>query len=116
MDKKDASHKDEGCCNKLGSLWYDNKPLAIFLALLATIVVAGIVFCVVWFIVLPHKAAQASSSTPSGTVSAASTSSDTSTSTSASAPAPAPAPASGPEDPTKTSHAAFLHLRSMLDQ
>lgn len=87
MDKKDVP--EVGCCNKLGALWFTNKPLCIFLALLATIIVAGIIFCVVWFIILPHKAAQTASPAPSAAVSASTpTAPSTSTSTSASAPAP----------------------------
>lgn len=108
MDKKDVAVGDVGLCEKLGILWYTNKPLAIFLALLATIIVAGIVFCIVWFLILPHQAAQSSSSAPSGTVSSSTSPSGTTTSTSTSTPAPT--------STTTTSHAAFLHLRSMLDE
>ncbi len=41
---------------KLALLWVDNKPLAIFLIILAILLVLGIIFVIVWFaIIVPNR-------------------------------------------------------------
>jgi cytoskeletal protein RodZ len=72
---------------KLAGLWAANKPLCIFLIILAVLLVLGIIFVIVWFaIIVPKRNAQnnetakietvstvaitgPTSSTPSGTTS-----------------------------------------------
>ena len=44
----------DGCCAKLALLWITNKPLAILLLVLAALIQLGIIFLIVWFLIL-HK-------------------------------------------------------------
>ena len=54
-----------GLAAKFGMLWLTNKPLAIFLILLFILLILGIIFAVVWFLVIaPKRAAAKASSTP----------------------------------------------------
>jgi len=81
----------DGCCAKLAILWVTNKPLAIFLLILAALIQLGIIFLIVWFLVL-HKGS--GEETPAA---------------SASAPAAA-------HTAVKAAHAAFQHLCSLTSQ
>jgi hypothetical protein len=41
----------DGCFAKIGLLWVTNKPLAIFLIVLFTLINLGVIFLVLWFFV-----------------------------------------------------------------
>lgn len=57
-----------GLAAKFGMLWLTNKPLAIFLIILFILLILGIIFAVVWFLVIaPKRAATKNSSTPAST-------------------------------------------------
>ena len=110
MDKKDIPSPDAGCCGKLALLWYNNKPLAIFLLVLLTLIFLGAVFAVLWFFVLhPRQAGTTTSEAPASGAAPAPATKTPAPAPAASTPAPAPAPAA------KAAHAAYLHLRNMLD-
>lgn len=89
-DKPSVSSADVGCCTKLGLLWTTNKPLAIFLLVLFTLINLGIIFLVLWFFVFNKK----DSSPAAGTATATHTLSVA----------------------TAASHEAFLHLRNLITQ
>lgn len=66
MSDKVSVPNPDGCCAKLGLLWVTNKPLAIFLLVLFTLINLGIIFLVLWFFVFNKK----QSSPPAATATA----------------------------------------------
>ncbi len=81
----------DGCCAKLALLWVTNKPLAILLLVIAALIQLGIIFLIVWFLIL-HKGS--GSDTPAASSPTAAT-----TNTAA-----------------KAAHATFQHLCSLVSQ
>ena len=88
MADGDSLPNPDGCCAKLALLWVTNKPLAILLLVLAALIQLGIIFLIVWFLIL-HKGS--GSETPA----AASTTTNTA---------------------AKAAHATFQHLCSLVSQ
>lgn len=88
MADGDSLPNPDGCCAKLAMLWVTNKPLAIFLLVIAALIQLGIIFLIVWFLIL-HKGS--GGDTPA-----------------------ASAPASNTA--AKAAHATFQHLCSLVTQ
>ena len=55
VDAPDVPSADIGCCGKLALLWATNKPLAIFLLVIAFIINLGIIFLIVYFLIIKPK-------------------------------------------------------------
>jgi hypothetical protein len=89
-DGEISAPSPDGCCAKLALLWVTNKPLAIFLLILAALIQLAIIFLIVWFLVL-HKGS--GGETPSTATVAPTT-----------------------NTATKAAHAAFQHLCSLVTQ
>lgn len=112
-----APSVEVGCCDKLALLWKANKPLAIFLLVLITLINLGIIFLILWFFVFN----QGHGSTPSSTTASSNntstahptTSTNTTSSTSGSSSNTTAAAAKAAANAT---HAAYLHLRTLLSQ
>lgn len=49
------SDNPEGLSEQIAFLWASNKPLAIALIVIAVLLVAGIIFLIVWFAFVNHE-------------------------------------------------------------
>lgn len=74
MSDKVSIPNPDGCCAKLAMLWVTNKPLAIFLLVLFTLINLGIIFLVLWFFVFNKgQSSPSSGATATHTLSTATT-------------------------------------------
>lgn len=88
---------EQGCCGKISNLWATNKPLAIFLLILITLINLGVIFLLLWFFVINKNQAAQSESTSSVSASAST-------------------PTAAATTAATAAHTAFLHLRAALSQ